>query len=244
MSQSTSVAAHLSPEISVEEGTKRGTTTARIPTKTQTAIARRMSEVRATVPTWTAAVDVDVEVVAGALAGDVRLVDAVIRATGIALVEHPRVNGTWRDGKIEVWAQPNVALAVDFDGEAIALPTIRDAGNHALTAIAAQRGELEAKVRDNGLRAPDTAGATFALIDGGADGADRFDAIMPPGIGAALTIGAPGRRPWVLDDQIVPRTVVTLTLTADHRAIYPSHGGPFLRTLARLLQDPAQLLGA
>ncbi|MBF6619379.1 MAG: 2-oxo acid dehydrogenase subunit E2 [Patulibacter sp.] len=244
MSDSTSVAAHLSSEVSVEEGTKRGTATARIPTKIQTAIARRMAEVRATVPTWTSAVDVDVETLTDALSGDVRLVDAVIRAAGIALVEHPRVNGAWRDGKIEVWTQANVALAIDHDGESIVLPTVRDAGNLVLTAIAERRRELEAKVRDNGLRAPDTAGATFALIDGGPDGADRFDAIMPPGVGGALTIGAPQRRPWVVGDDVVPRHVVTLTLTADHRAIYPSHGGPFLRTVADLLSEPSSLLGA
>lgn len=244
MSQSTTVAAHLSAEVSVEEGTKRGTATARIPTKVQTAIARRMAEVRATVPTWTASVDVDVETLTEALSGDVRLVDAVIRAAGIALVEHPRVNGTWRDGKIEVWTQPNVALAIDPDGESIALPTVRDAGNLVLTAIAERRLELEGKVRDNGLRAPDTAGATFALIDGGADGADRFDAIMPPGVGGALAIGRPQRRPWVVGDEIAPRHVVTLTLTADHRAIYPSHGGPFLRKIEQLLSEPSRLLGA
>ncbi|WP_026910666.1 2-oxo acid dehydrogenase subunit E2 [Patulibacter minatonensis] len=229
-------------DVSVVEGTKRGTSTSKIPSKVQTAIARRMAEVRATVPTWTASVDADVEELTVALSGEVRLVDAVIRAAGLALVEHPRVNGAWRDGKLESWTQANVALAVDLDGESIVLPTIQDAGGQSLGGIAARRAELQLKARDGSLRAPDSAGPTFALIDGGDHGPDRFDAIMPPGVGAALAVGSPRLRPWVIGRAIEPRHVVTLTLTADHRAIYPSHGGAFLRTVADLLEDPRRVL--
>lgn len=229
-------------DVTVAEGTKRGTATSRIPTRVQTAIARRMAEVRATVPTWTATVEADVEELTVALSGDVLLVDAVVRAVGIALGEHPRVNGTWRDGRLEVWTQANVALAVDLDGESIVLPTIQDAGGQSLEGIAVRRADVQAKAREGSLRAPDSAGPTFALIDGGPGGPDRFDAIMPPGVGAALTVGAPRRRPWVIGDAIVPRHVVALTLTADHRAIYPSHGGAFLRAVADLLEDPRRVL--
>lgn len=229
-------------DVTVAEGTKRGTATSKIPTRVQTAIARRMAEVRATVPTWTASVDADVEELTVALSGDLLLVDAVARATGLALREHERVNGAWRDGKLESWTQANIALAVDLDGESIVLPTILDAGGQSLAGIAARRAELQAKAHDGTLRAPDSAGPTFALIDGGEDGPDRFDAIMPPGVGAALAIGAVRLRPWVVGRTIEPRHVVALTLTADHRAIYPSHGGAFLRTLANLLEDPRRVL--
>lgn len=229
-------------DVTVAEGTKRGTATSKIPTRVQTAIARRMAEVRATVPTWTATVEADVEKLTVALTGDVLLVDAVVRAAGIALGEHPRVNGTWRDGRLESWTQANVALAVDLDGESIVLPTIQDAGGQSLQCIAARRAELQAKAHEGTLRAPDSAGPTFALIDGGAGGPDRFDAIMPPGVGAALALGAPRHRPWVIGESVVPRHVVALTLTADHRAIYPSHGGAFLRAVADLLEDPRRVL--
>ncbi|MEV4422844.1 2-oxo acid dehydrogenase subunit E2 [Patulibacter sp. NPDC049589] len=231
-------------DVTVAEGTKRGTATAKIPSRVQTAIARRMAEVRATVPTWTASVDADVEELTVGLPGGVQFVDAVVRATGLALRRHERVNGAWRDGKLESWTQANVALAVDLDGESIVLPTIQDAGGQSLAGIAARRAELQQKAREGALRAPDSAGPTFALIDGGPDGPDRFDAIMPPGVGAALAVGAPRRRPWVIGDSIQPRHVVTLTLTADHRAIYPSHGGAFLRSLAGLLEDPRDVLDA
>lgn len=243
MSESTDLVTPPS-DVTVAEGTKRGTATTRIPSRAQTALARRLAEVRATVPTWTATVDADVEQLQDAIGGDVTLVDAVVRAAGLALGEHERVNGAWRDGKLEAWSQANVALAVDLDGEAIALPTMLDAAHQSLTALAARRLEVTEKVRGGGLRAPDSAGPTFALFDGGPDGPDRFDAIMPPGTGAALALGAPRRRPWVVGDAVVPRLVVSLTLTADHRAIYPSHGGAFLRRLAELLEQPAPLLRA
>lgn len=231
-------------DVTVAEGTKRGTATAKIPTRVQTAIARRMAEVRATVPTWTATVDADVTALQDGLEGEATLLDAVTRAVGLTLPAHERVNGAWRDGKLESWTQANVALAVDLDGESIVLPTILDAGGQSLGGIAVRRAELQQKARDGALRAPDSAGPTFALIDGGPGGPDRFDAIMPPGVGAALALGAPSRRPWVLGDQVVPRLVLSLTLTADHRAIYPSHGGAFLRALADLLEDPAPILDA
>lgn len=233
-----------SSDVTVVEGTKRGDATARIPTRVQTAIARRMAEVRATVPTWTAAVDVDVDGLLGALPAGALLVDAVTRAVGLALPRHERVNGAWRDGKLETWTQVNVALAVDLEGESIVLPTVMDATGQSLGGIAVRRAELHEKARAGALRAPDSAGPTFALIDGGPDGADRFDAIMPPGVGACLALGAPRPRPWVVDGAVVARRVVTLTLTADHRAIYPSHGGAFLRAVADLLEDPARILDA
>jgi pyruvate dehydrogenase E2 component (dihydrolipoamide acetyltransferase) len=229
-------------DVTVAEGTKRGTATSRIPTRVQTAIARRMAEVRATVPTWTATIDADVEELTVALTGDVALVDAVARATGIALVEHERVNGAWRDGRIETWTQANIALAVDLKGASIVLPTLPDAGTQPLAALSARRRSVIEKAQEGTLRAPDSAGATFALIDGGAAGPDRFDAIMPPGTGACLALGAPRRRPWVIGSEIVPRHVVSLTLTADHRVIYPSHGGAFLRRVADLLEDPTTIL--
>jgi pyruvate dehydrogenase E2 component (dihydrolipoamide acetyltransferase) len=230
-------------DVTVAEGTKRGTATSRIPTRTQTAIARRMAEVRATVPTWTASVDVDVEALVAGLPAGAQLVDAVVKATGVALRTHERVNGAWRDGRLETWTQANVALAVDVAGDAIVLPTILDAAGQSVDGIAVRRAEVQAKAQDGTLRAPDSAGPTFALIDGGPDGPDRFDAIMPPGVGAALAVGAPRPRPWVVDGAVVPRRVVTLTLTADHRLIYPSHGGAFLRAVAELLEDPAAILG-
>jgi pyruvate dehydrogenase E2 component (dihydrolipoamide acetyltransferase) len=231
-------------DVTVAEGTKRGTATSKIPTRVQTAIARRMAEVRATGPTWTAAVDADVEELTGRLTGGVQLVDVVAKAVGLGLRRHERVNGAWRDGRLETWTQANVALAVDLAGESIVLPTILDAAGQSVEGIAVRRAELQTKARDGALRAPDSAGPTFALIDGGPDGADRFDAIMPPGVGAALAIGAPRRRPWVVGDDVVPRRVVTLTLTADHRLIYPSHGGAFLRTVAEHLEAPGPLLDA
>ncbi|MDO9407607.1 2-oxo acid dehydrogenase subunit E2 [Patulibacter sp.] len=231
-------------DVTVAEGTKRGTATTRVPTRVQTAIARRMAEVRATVPTWTASVDVDVQDLTSQLTGGAVLLDAVAKAVGVSLRTHERLNGAWRDGGLETWTQANLALAVDLAGESIVLPTILDAGGQSIEGIAVRRAELQAKAREGSLRAPDSAGPTFALIDGGPDGADRFDAIMPPGIGAALAIGAPRRRPWVVGEEVLPRLVVTLTLTADHRAIYPSHGGSFLRSVADLLEEPSGILGA
>jgi pyruvate dehydrogenase E2 component (dihydrolipoamide acetyltransferase) len=212
-------------DVTVAEGTKRGTATSRIPTRVQTAIARRMAEVRATVPTWTATIEADVEELTVALTGDVRLVDAVARATGIALVEHERVNGAWRDGRLETWTQANIALAIDLDGASIVLPTLPNADAQPLAGLAARRRSVTEKAREGTLRAP-----------------DRFDAIMPPGTGACLALGAPRRAPWVVGDQVVPRHVVALTLTADHRVVYPAPGGAFLRRVADLLEDPTTIL--
>ncbi|MGE4426725.1 MAG: 2-oxo acid dehydrogenase subunit E2 [Solirubrobacteraceae bacterium] len=241
------VAPSTPPSPTVDEGTKRGTVTTHEPSRTQTGIARRMAEVRATVPQWTASVEVDVEVLVTALGSDddaPRPIDAIARAVGIGLVEHPRVNGAWRDGRLESWSRATIALAVDPDGQAIALPTLPDVDRTSLADIAARRRHVTELVEAGSLRAPDSAGPTFALIDGGADGPDRFDAITPPGLGASLAVGRIARRPRVVGDAIVPRHTVTLTLTADHRAIYPSHAAAFLRRVEELLSAAGpELLG-
>lgn len=247
MSEPTEIATRTPEDgVSVEEGTKRGTVTTRIPSKPQTALARRLAEVRATVPTWTASVDVDVEelrLLLPDVEGRPEPIDAVVAAVGEALRGHERVNGAWRDGMLESWSRANVALAIDLDGGAIVLPTLLDADAATLAELAARRRDVTARAHDGTLRAPDSAGATFAVVDGGSDGPDRFDAIMPPGTGAALAVGAIRRRPWIVGEALVPRHLLTLTLTADHRAIYPSHGGAFLRRVAGLLEDARPLLG-
>ncbi|MDX8152298.1 2-oxo acid dehydrogenase subunit E2 [Patulibacter brassicae] len=232
--------------VSVEEGTKRGTVTSRIPTKAQTALARRLAEVRATVPAWSASRDVDVaELVAllpGAGPGAPEPIDAIIRACGLALRAGERVSGAWRDGRLEHWSRANVALLLD-DGEALATPVVHDADGQDLATIAARRRDLQARATARELRAPDSGGATFALLDAGSEGPDRLDVIMPPGIGAALAVGRIARRPWIVGDAVQARHVVTLTLSADHRAVLPAHAAAFLAHLAASLEQPAVLLG-
>jgi len=244
MAQPTDIAPTTPPDdVSVEEGTKRGTVTARIPTKAQTALARRLAEARATVPAWTASVDVDVEELVTLLPeGGPEPIDAIVRACGVALRGSERVSGAWRDGRLEHWSRANVALALD-DGATIVLPVVHDADQATLAQVAARRRDLQARAGDGGLRAPDSAGATFALFDAGPAGPDRFEAIAPPGVGAALAVGAIRRRAWVVGDAVEPRHVVTLTLSADHRAILPSHASAFLARVREQLEAPADLLG-
>lgn len=245
-------AATVSPAPEVEEGTKRGTTTRTTPTRAQAQVARRAAEARATVPSWSAAVDVDLTAAlavadAGAAGDeDVRAepVDLVARAVGLAVRAHPRLNGTWRDGRIETWSRVNVGVLTDVDGGAnLVAATVYDVDVATLAQVAAARRSVQERAATGALTAPDTAAQTFVLADAGPDGPDRFDAVAPPGVGSAIAVGAVRRRPWVVDGAVVARPVVTLTLGADHRLVHPVHGAAFLGDVRRLLEDGGALAG-
>lgn len=241
--------APAAPPPEVEEGTKRGTTTRTAPTRAQAQVARRVAEARATVPHWTAATDVDLTAALAArdAAGGTppaEPVDLVARAVGLALPRHPRLNGTWRDGRIETWSRVNLGVLTDVDrGANLVAATVYDADTTSLLDLAVARRAVQGRVVGGTLTAPDTAAQTFVLADAGPDGPDRFEVVPPPGVGSAIAVGAVRDRPWVVGGELAVRPVATLTLGADHRLVHPVHGQAFLGEVRRLLEDAGALAG-
>jgi pyruvate dehydrogenase E2 component (dihydrolipoamide acetyltransferase) len=231
----------------------KGETTRHRLSRLQQTIARRMSESRATVPDFELRAEVDMSQ-AVALREQMRSLierppsinDFVVKASALALREFPRVNGAYRDGSFEEYSRVNVGIAVAAD-DALVVPTIFDADEKSLAAIAAAARALAAKVRDGSISPAELSGGTFSVSNLGMYGVDSFSAVLNTPQSAILAVGSLKQRPVVDETNparpvIVARPTVHLTLACDHRILYGADGARFLARLRELLQAPLALL--
>jgi pyruvate dehydrogenase E2 component (dihydrolipoamide acetyltransferase) len=231
----------------------KGETTRHDLSRLQQTIARRMSESRATVPDFELRAEVDMSE-AVALREQMRSLterppsinDFIVKAAALALREFPRVNGAYRDGSFEQYSRVNVGIAVAAD-DALVVPTIFDADEKSLGAIAASARALAAKVRDGSISPAELSGGTFSISNLGMFGVDSFSAVLNTPQSAILAVGSLKQRPVVDETDpahpvIVARPTVQLTLACDHRILYGADGARFLTRLRELLQAPLALL--
>lgn len=236
--------------------------------RTQRTIARRMAESKATIPDFTLRLDVDMQRcvelraelkrLAQAPSGDGTRAptynDMVVKACALALREHPRANGSYRDGRFELHARVNVGVAVALDAEdplhsALVVPTIFDADSKSLGEIARETHALAARVRDGSITPPELSGATFTVSNLGMYGVESFTAIVNPPQAAILAVGVVQPRVVAAsasDDggaetQPTVRHTMTATLSCDHRILYGADAALFLARVRELLQQPAAL---
>ena len=218
-------------------------------TSTQKTIARRMAESKATVPDFQVRTEADVtdlltlrKQMKAAQESAPSVNDFVVKACGLALREHPRANGAYRDGAFELYGRANVGVAVAAEGMLI-VPTIFDADAQPVTAIAQTTRALAARVRDGKILPPELSGGTFTVSNLGMFGVTSFTAVVNPGQAAILAVGAAVERPTVTaDGSLVPRALMDLSLSCDHRILYGADAAQFLARVRELLQTPFALL--
>ncbi len=231
--------------------TAKGAVTRREPTRSQSLIARRMSESRATVPDFTLETDVDAsrlvdmrrqlkELADGSGAPTVN--DLVIRACALSLKDHPAVNGAWRDGAFEEYASINVGIAVTTEG-GLVVPVIFDADSKDIHEIASESRDLATRAREGTITPPQLSGGTFSISNLGMFGVDRFTAVINPPQAAILAVGSLREAPVVQDGEVVAGSLLNLTLAVDHRAVYGAAAAAFLESVSERLAAPAALLG-
>ncbi len=218
--------------------------------KTQQVIARRMSESKATAPHFYLRTTVDMsEAVAGremvkarALPGDVvpSFNDMVVKACALALREHPRANGAYRDGRFELYSRVNVGIAVAAN-DALIVPTLFDADRKGLRQIATESRALAGKVREGQITPPELSGATFTVSNLGMYGIGSFSAVINPPQAAILAVGAIIERPVVRDGKIAPAHLMGVDLACDHRILYGAPAAEFLARIRELLEEPLAL---
>ncbi len=218
--------------------------------KLQSTIARRMSESKATAPHFYLRATVDMsEAVAGremvkarALPGDIvpSFNDMVVKACALALREHPRANGAYRDGRFELYSRVNVGVAVAAK-DALVVPTVFDADRKGLRQIASESRELAERVRDGQITPPELSGATFTVSNLGMYGIDGFSAVINPPQAAILAVGAIVERPVVSDGEIATAHLMQVDLACDHRILYGAPAAEFLARVRALLEEPLSL---
>lgn len=216
----------------------------------QSTVARRMSESKATAPHFYLEAEIDMTkavaarsaIKAAAKEGEVvpSFNDMVVKACAIALGEHPKANGAYRDGRFELYSRINVGVAVAAQG-ALVVPTVFDADKKGLRQIASDARELAGRVRDGKITPPELSGGTFTVSNLGMFGIDNFSAVINSPQAAILAVGAIVERPAVRDGAIVPAQLMNVTLACDHRILYGAEGAEFLARVRTLLEEPVSL---
>jgi pyruvate dehydrogenase E2 component (dihydrolipoamide acetyltransferase) len=230
--------------------TAKGTVRYEDPSKLQSTVARRMSESKATAPHFYLEAEIDMsrlvaargQIKAGAKGGDVvpSFNDMVVKACALALREHPRANGAYRDGRFELYSRVNVGVAVAAR-DALVVPTIFDADQKNLRQIAGDSRALAQRVRDGQITPPELSGATFTVSNLGMFGIDSFAAVINPPQAAILAVGAITERPVVRDGQTATAHLMRVNLACDHRILYGAPAAEFLARVRSLLEEPLSL---
>ena len=212
-------------------------------------IARRLSESKQEVPHFYLTVECEVDDLlkirkqlnAKSDAYKISVNDFVIRAASLALKKVPAANAMWTDDAILKFKKVDMSVAVAIDGGLIT-PVIKDSGSKGLVEISNEMKELARKARDGKLMPHEYQGGTFSISNLGMFGIKNFSAIVNPPQGAILAIGAGEQRPVVKDGQISVATVMSCTLSVDHRVVDGAVGAEFMAEFKQLIEDPMQML--
>ena len=236
--------------VSGEAGTGKGETSTQDLTRLQQTVARRMAESKATAPDFVLNVDVDMEEAVDlrkrlkAAAAEGQPVpsfnDFVVKAAALALVDFPRANGAYRDGKFELYSRVNVGVAVAGQ-DALVVPTVFDADSKSLGQISKESRALAERVRAGAITPPELSSGTFTVSNLGMFGIQSFVAVINPPQAAILAVGAMQPTPVVRDGEVVVRNIMRLTLACDHRILYGADAAEFLGRIRERLENPLQL---
>ena len=167
--------------------------------------------------------------------------DLVLKASALALRQHPAVNSSWLGDKIRQNHVINIGVAVAVD-EGLLVPVIRNADQKGLSQIATEVKELAGKAKTKKLQPAEWEGSTFTISNLGMFGIDEFTAIINPPDACILAVGGIKQTPIVKDGQIVVGNLMKVTLSCDHRVVDGATGAAFLQTLKGLLEDPMRML--
>ncbi len=235
------------PATIAQTGTAKGDVTTQELTRTQSLIARRMAESRATIPSFELRMEIDMEACVALrielkeLGGDVPSYnDMVVKACALALREFPRANGSYRDAKFELYGAINVGIAVAAQ-DALVVPTVFDADRKSLREIAGETRALAERVRTGAITPPEISGGTFTVSNLGMFGVTDFTAVINPPQAAILAVGALAPRAVVRDGELVARHTMFVTLACDHRILYGADAAQFLARIQALLERPLAL---
>jgi pyruvate dehydrogenase E2 component (dihydrolipoamide acetyltransferase) len=236
--------------VSGEAGTGKGEVTAVELSRTQQTIARRMAEAKATVPEFAVTTEIDMGLAFAAraqlkaAAGEGGVVpsfnDMVVKACALALREFPRANGSYRDGRFELYSRVNVGVAVAAQ-DGLVVPTVFDADLKSLGVIATESRALAQRVRSGAITPPELSGGTFTVSNLGMYGVTSFEAIINPPQAGILAVGALREAPIVRDGQVVAGRTMSVTLACDHRILYGADAAEFLARIRALLEAPMSL---
>tara|TARA_R110002153_G_scaffold59846_13_gene163036 strand:- start:754 stop:2028 length:1275 start_codon:yes stop_codon:yes gene_type:complete len=168
--------------------------------------------------------------------------DILIKAAGLALKKVPAANASWiEDGRIALHKHADVSMAVAIEGGLIT-PIIFDADTKGLVQISTESKDLAARARNRKLKPEEYQGGTFSLSNLGMFGIQSFASIINPPQGMILSVGAGEQRPVVKNGALAIATVMTVTLTCDHRVVDGATGAKWIAAFRTFVEDPMTML--
>ena len=213
------------------------------------AIAKRMAQANAEIPHFYLRLAIDMtQAVAlrqqlGEALPDVKISfnDIVVFGVARALVKHPEINAYWDGQTIVRRGDIYIGIAVAVD-EGLLVPPVKHADQKSLSQIAVEIRDLGTRAKDKKLAPEEMTGSTFTVSNLGMFGIDDFAAVINPGEGAILAVGAITDEAVVVDGQVVVRKRMRVNLACDHRVMDGATGAKFLATLRTLLERPVAML--
>jgi pyruvate dehydrogenase E2 component (dihydrolipoamide acetyltransferase) len=219
-------------------------------------IARRLTEAKSTIPHFYVSMDIEIDAMVGLLgqlnakapAKDapgtylITINDMVIKAAAATLRKVPTVNASWTDDGMVFYNDVDISVAVSIP-DGLITPIIRQADTKGLATISREMKDLAARARSGKLKPEEFQGGGFSISNMGMFGVSEFSAIINPPQAAILAVAAGRKRPVVnRDGELAVATVMTCTLSVDHRVIDGALGATWLRAFKQVVEDPLSLL--
>jgi pyruvate dehydrogenase E2 component (dihydrolipoamide acetyltransferase) len=214
-------------------------------------IARRMTESFRDIPHFPLTVDIELDNLLAARTRintalesqgvKVSVNDMIIKAVALALKQVPEANASYTPEGIALHHNADVAVAVAIDGGLIT-PIVRKAETKSLAQISKEMKDLAQRARDRKLKPEEFQGGTFSVSNLGMFGIKTFTSILNEPQGCIMSVGAGEQRPVVKNGQLAVATVMSVTLTCDHRVVDGSIGAKFISAFKPLIEDPIKML--
>lgn len=213
-------------------------------------VAKRLSESNNNVPDFPLTIDCEIDALlamrkelnAQAPEGvKISVNDMIIRASALALKHEPRANASYTPDGIAYHKNADIAVAVALDGGLIT-PIVREANNKGLSSISSEMKDLAGRAKSKKLKPQEYQGGTFSISNLGMFGIREFGSIVNEPHGMILSVGAGAPRPVVKDGALAVATVMTVTLTCDHRVVDGALGAQWLSHFKRYIEQPITMM--
>jgi pyruvate dehydrogenase E2 component (dihydrolipoamide acetyltransferase) len=217
-------------------------------------IARRLTEAKSTIPHFYVSMDVEIDAMnrllaelnakspkEGPNAYLITINDMVIKAAAATLRRVPTVNAAWTDDAMVLFGDVDISVAVAIP-DGLITPIVRHADQKGLSTISREMKDLAGRARAGKLKPEEFQGGGFSISNMGMFGVTSFSAIINPPQAAILAVAAGQKRPVVKNDSLAIATVMTCTLSVDHRVVDGALGAQWLREFKRIVEDPLSLL--
>ena len=243
------MAKQLSSEVTVSTEVAGPVYEANLNTPMRKVIARRLTESKQTAPHFYMVADCEIDTLLETRSqlnekienGKISVNDLIIRASALALKQVPMANASWTEEETRVYKNVDISVAVAIDGGLIT-PIVKDAGNKGLKAISEEMKDLAERAKSGKLMPEEYQGGTFSISNLGMYGVKEFSAVINPPQGAILAVGMGEKRPVVKDNALSIATIMTCTLSVDHRVVDGAVGAQFLSAFKKLIEDPLRML--